>query len=46
VSSRWKGKGTYGNTTIDDNQRCSLVFVKEKKHWKLLSEHCTEIAKK
>lgn len=46
VSSRWKGKGTYDTTPIDDDQRCSLVFVKENKRWKLLSEQCTQIVKK
>jgi ketosteroid isomerase-like protein len=43
VSSRWKGRGTYGKETIDDDQRCGLVFVKEDGTWKLLSEHCTQI---
>ena len=43
VSSRWKGKGTYGKEAIDDDQRCGLVFVKPGKVWKLLSEHCTQI---
>lgn len=46
VSSRWKGKGTYNEQTINDDQRCSLVFVKDKRHWKLLSEHCTQIVTK
>lgn len=43
VSSRWKGKGTYGDDVINDDQRCSLVFVKQKDSWKLLAEHCTQI---
>jgi ketosteroid isomerase-like protein len=46
VSSRWKGKGTYDDQTINDDQRCSLVFVKDGKRWKLLSEHCTQIVTK
>jgi ketosteroid isomerase-like protein len=46
VSSRWKGKGTYGKETINDDQRCGLVFVKMKREWKLISEHCTQIATK
>lgn len=46
VSSRWKGKGTYNDQTINDDQRCSLVFVKDAKRWKLLSEHCTQIVAK
>ena len=46
VSSRWKGKGTYNDQPINDDQRCSLVFVKDGKRWKLLSEHCTQIVTK
>src|ERR1044072_93293 len=46
VSSRWKGKGTYGKEEINDDQRCSLVFSKIKGSWKLASEHCTQIAAK
>ena len=46
VSSRWKGKGTYDKQPINDDQRCSLVFVKQASVWQLLSEHCTQIAKK
>lgn len=44
VSSRWKGKGSWSGGAIDDDQRCGLVFVKQKKEWKLLSEHCVQIA--
>ena len=40
VSSRWKGKGTYEKGIIDDDQRCGLVFVRQNRVWKLLSEHC------
>jgi ketosteroid isomerase-like protein len=46
VGSRWKGKGTYGKEAIDDDQRCSLVFVRVEADWKLLSEHCTQIVTK
>ena len=46
VSSRWKGRGTYGKEEINDDQRCGLVFVKENKSWKLLSEHCAQIVSK
>lgn len=46
VSSRWRGKGTYNDEPINDDQRCSLVFGKEGKDWKLLSEHCTQIVSK
>src|SRR5215831_19961820 len=38
VSSRWKGKGTYNDDMINDDQRCSLVFAKQSKAWKLVSE--------
>jgi ketosteroid isomerase-like protein len=46
VSSRWKGKGTYAEGEINDDQRCGQVFVKDGKNWKLLSEHCTQIVSK
>lgn len=46
VSSRWKGKGTYGKEEINDDQRCGLVFVRRAKLWKLLSEHCAQIVQK
>lgn len=44
VSSRWKGRGMYGKEAINDDQRCGIVLVREKKTWKLLSEHCVQIA--
>jgi ketosteroid isomerase-like protein len=43
VTSRWKGRGTYGKEEINDDQRCGLVFILEGKVWKLLSEHCVQI---
>lgn len=46
VSSRWKGKGTYNEEEINDDQRCSLVFAKRKNTWRVLSEHCTQIVQK
>lgn len=46
VSSRWKGKGSWSGGTIDDDQRCGLVFVKRKKEWRLISEHCVQIVSK
>lgn len=46
VSSRWKGKGTYNDEEINDDQRCGQVFVKEGKLWKLVSEHCVQIVPK
>lgn len=46
VSSRWIGTGTYNDEPINDDQRCSLVLAKNRKKWKLLSEHCTQIVSK
>ena len=46
MSSRWKGRGSYGKEEINDDQRCGLVFVKSGKAWKLLSEHCAQIVAK
>ncbi len=46
ISSRWKGRGSYGKEAINDDQRCGLVFVKQAKRWQLLSEHCTQIVSK
>lgn len=31
---------------INDDQRCRLVLAKDRKQWKLLSEHCTRIVNK
>ena len=45
VSSRWRGHGTWKEKPFDDDQRCSLVFVKTGSGWKLLAEHCTQIQK-
>ncbi|MFN0277933.1 MAG: nuclear transport factor 2 family protein [Pyrinomonadaceae bacterium] len=46
LSSRWKGRGMYGKEKIDDDQRCGLVFAKEKQQWRLISEHCAQIVNK
>ena len=46
VSSRWKGRGSYGKEEINDDQRCGLIFVRQGKQWKLLSEHCVQIVSK
>ena len=46
VSSRWKGKGSWAEGEINDDQRCGQVFVREGKTWKLLSEHCAQIVSK
>ena len=46
VSSRWKGKGSWAEGEINDDQRCGQVFVRTGKNWKLLSEHCVQIVSK
>ncbi len=46
VSTRWKGKGTYRGNTFDEDQRCSVVVVKEGDKVEILSEHCTPIEEK
>ena len=46
VSSRWKGKGSWAEGEINDDQRCGQVFVKDGKNWKMLSEHCVQIVSK
>ena len=43
VSSRWQGSGTYPGGRFDDDQRCSLVLVKDGTAWQLVAEHCTQI---
>ena len=43
VSSRWKGHGSYDGEEFRDDQRCSIVVVREGGRWKVLSEHCTQI---
>lgn len=46
VSSRWKGKGTYNDEQINDDQRCSLVLARHGNSWRVLSEPCTQIVRK
>lgn len=46
LGSRWIGSGTYNDEAFNDDQRCSLVFTRQKQEWKLLSEHCTQIVSK
>jgi ketosteroid isomerase-like protein len=46
ISSRWKGRGTFGKEEINDDQRCGLVFGRVGKIWKLMSEHCAQIVSK
>ena len=43
VSSRWKGQGTYDGRQFRDDQRCSIVLVRNKQDWLVLAEHCTQI---
>lgn len=43
VGSRWKGQGMYDGLEFHDNQRCSIVLAREKREWRVLSEHCTQI---
>jgi len=43
VSSRWKGRGSYDGREFIDDQRCSVVLVRQKQGWQVLSEHCTQI---
>ncbi len=45
VSSRWKGHGAYDGQEFHDDQRCSIVLVREKRLWQVLSEHCTQIVR-
>jgi len=43
VSSRWKGHGSFDSKEFHDDQRCSVVLVREKQSWLVMSEHCTQI---
>jgi hypothetical protein len=43
VSTRWKGKGSYRGTPFDEDQRCSIVVIKQDDKIQILSEHCTPI---
>ena len=44
VSSRWRGHGSYNGEEFRDDQRCSIVLVQAGRSWKVLAEHCTQIA--
>lgn len=44
VSSRWRGEGSYNGQPVRDDQRCSLVVVRDGVKLKVAAEHCTEIA--
>jgi hypothetical protein len=43
VSTRWKGKGMYRGNPFNEDQRCSIVVVKNGDKVEILSEHCTPI---
>ncbi len=45
VSSRWRGHGTWQGQRFSDDQRCSLVLDHATGRWRLLAEHCTQIAR-
>lgn len=44
VSSRWQGRGSYRGERFVDDQRCALVWQQSAGRWRLLSEHCVQIA--
>ena len=46
VGSRWKGQGSYNGEEFHDDQRCSLVMARAGRTWKVLAEHCTQIARR
>ena len=43
VSSRWKGHGTYQGRRFTDDQRCGQEWLRTRKGWQMLSEHCVQI---
>jgi hypothetical protein len=43
ASTRWKGKGIYRGTPFNEDQRCSIVVIKQGNKVVILSEHCTPI---
>jgi Domain of unknown function (DUF4440) len=44
VSSRWQGQGTYRGEAFKDDQRCGQTWLRSAGAWRLLSEHCVQIA--
>lgn len=44
VSSRWRGVGSYAGEPVDDDQRCSIVVVRQATAPRIVMQHCTEIA--
>ena len=43
VSTRWQGVGTYRGVPFNEDQRCSIVLIKEQGVVQILTEHCTPI---
>ena len=43
VSSRWRGEGSYQGEPVRDDQRCSLVMVKDAGRVRIAMEYCTQI---
>lgn len=43
VSTRWKGAGSYNGEPFDEDQRCSIVVIKNEGRIAILSEHCTPV---
>ena len=46
VSTRWKGKGVYRGVPFDEDQRCSIVVIKQNGKVSIISEHCTPVLQK
>jgi ketosteroid isomerase-like protein len=44
ASTRWTGNGSYDGRPFDDDQRCSIALARAGGTWRILSEHCTQIA--
>jgi ketosteroid isomerase-like protein len=44
VSSRWQGRGSYRGERFVDDQRCGQVWQQSAGRWRMLSEHCVQIA--
>lgn len=44
ASTRWTGHGAWQGRPFEDDQRCSVVLARLDQTWKVISEHCTQIA--
>lgn len=44
ASTRWTGNGSFEGRPFNDDQRCSITLVRQAGNWRILSEHCTQIA--